>query len=74
MTRKEILRARLKDYLQAEHDVILHGQTVSVEGMRITRANLDSLRKEIANIRSELEELDANKPDKRSRIRVVVPI
>lgn len=74
MTQREILEARLKDYLRAEHEVVLHGQTVSVEGMRITRAGLDSLRKEIANLRSELAELDSARPDKRSRIRMVVPL
>ena len=70
MTELEILRERLKLYLKAERD-ILSGQTVEVEGMRLTRASLDVVRRQINNLRIELRKLDRDKP--RSRIRVIVP-
>ena len=75
MTEREILINRLNLYLKAERDVTLHGQTVEIEGMRITRASLMDLRKEIANLKGELAKLDAKAEAKsKSRIRVIVPI
>lgn len=74
MTEREILMRRLELYYKAERDVTLHGQTVELEGMRITRANLMDVRKEISNLKAELAKLDAAAFNKtKSRIRVIVP-
>ena len=70
MTRTEVIRQRLTLYLKAERD-ILHGQTVEIEGMRITRADLDTVRKMINNLQNELTESMRTTP--RSRIRQVIP-
>ena len=56
MTRQELLRQRLALYLKAERD-ILSGQTVEVEGMRITRADIDIVRRQINNLQNELSEI-----------------
>ena len=75
MTPKEITQRRLELYLKAEADITLHGQTVEIEGMRITRADLDIIRKMIANIRKELDRIEADELDRRRpRIRAVVPV
>lgn len=74
MTPKEITQRRLELYLKAESDITLHGQTVEIEGMRITRADLDVIRKMIANIRKELDRIEADELGRRRpRIRAVVP-
>ncbi len=74
MTPKEITQKRLELYLKAEADITLHGQTVELEGMRVTRADLDVIRKMIANIRKELDRIDADESGRRRpRIRQVVP-
>jgi len=75
MTPKEITQRRLELYLKAEADITLHGQTVELEGMRITRADLDTIRKMIANIRKELDRIEADESGRRRpRIRTVVPV
>ncbi len=75
MTPKEITQRRLELYLKAEADITLHGQTVELEGMRVTRADLDVIRKMIANIRKELDRIEAEESDRRRpRIRTVVPL
>lgn len=75
MTPKEITQRRLELYLKAEADITLHGQTVEIEGMRITRADLDVIRKMIANIRKELDRIEADELGRRRpRIRAVVPV
>ena len=75
MTPKEITQRRLELYLKAEADITLHGQTVELEGMRITRADLDVIRKMIANIRKELDRIEADELGRRRpRIRAVVPV
>jgi hypothetical protein len=75
VSEREILIQRLNLYLKAERDVTLHGQTVELEGMRITRASLMDLRKEIANLKNDLAKLDAKSSTKtKSRIRVIVPV
>ena len=74
MTPKEITQRRLELYLKAEADITLHGQTVELEGMRVTRADLDVIRKMIANIRKELDRIEADEAGRRRpRIRQVVP-
>ena len=74
MTPKEITQRRLELYLKAEADITLHGQTVELEGMRITRADLDVIRKMIANIRKELDRIEQDESGRRRpRIRQVVP-
>ena len=70
MTKRELIRQRLSLYLKAERD-ILSGQTVEVEGMRITRADLDTVRRQINNLQNQLEELSRARP--RSRIRQGIP-
>ena len=75
MTPKEITQRRLELYLKAESDITLHGQTIEIEGMRITRADLDVIRKMIANIRKELDRIEADELGRRRpRIRAVVPV
>ena len=74
MTKRELLQSRLNEYYKAEHDVKIHGQTVEVEGMRITRASLTDLRREIRNLEAELEELEKSAVRPRRRIRAVVPL
>lgn len=75
MTPKEITQRRLELYLKAESDITLHGQTVEIEGMRVTRADLDVIRKVIANLRQELERIDNDELGRRRpRIRAVVPM
>ena len=74
MTPKEITQRRLELYLKAEADITLHGQTVELEGLRITRADLDVIRKMIANIRKELDRIEQDESGRRRpRIRQVVP-
>ena len=71
MTKRELLQARLNEYYKAEHDVKIHGQTVEVEGMRITRASLSDLRREIRNLEGELADLERSTVRPR---RAVVPL
>ena len=74
MNYRQLLNERLKLYLQAERD-ILSGQTVEVEGLKLTRADLDIVRKQINNLRNELDGVsEALSGTKRSRVRVVVPL
>ncbi len=74
MTPKEITQRRLELYLKAEADITLHGQTVELEGMRVSRADLDVVRKMIANIRKELDRITQEESGRRRpRIRQVVP-
>lgn len=75
MTQKELLTQRLLLYLKAERDITNNGQTVEIEGMRITRPNIDAVRAEIRNLKGEIAALDAKERAKgRSRIRTVVPL
>ncbi|MBQ7154826.1 MAG: hypothetical protein IJR85_04655 [Synergistaceae bacterium] len=75
MTEREMLIQRLNLYQKAERDVTLHGQTVELEGMRITRASLEDLRKEIRNLKQELSLMDKQEAQrKRSRIRAIIPL
>lgn len=75
MTQKELLTQRLLLYLKAERDITNNGQTVEIEGMRITRANIDAVRKEIRSLKGELSALEAKERAKgRSRIRTIVPL
>ncbi|MBQ7215226.1 MAG: hypothetical protein IJS39_04500 [Synergistaceae bacterium] len=75
MTPKEITQRRLELYLKAEADITLHGQTVELEGMRVTRADLDVIRAMIANIRKELDRIEQDEAGRRRpRIRAVVPV
>ena len=75
MTQKELLTQRLLLYLKAERDITNNGQTVEIEGMRITRANIDAVRAEIRNLKGEIAALEAKERAKgRSRIRAVVPL
>ena len=74
MNYRQVLNERLKLYLAAERK-ILAGQSVEIEGMKITYADLDSVRKMIENLRNELDETGrVILGEKRSRIRAVVPV
>lgn len=71
---REMLIQRLLLYQKAERDITQFGQTVEIEGMRITRANLADIRKEIRNLQADIMKIDATaKSRNRRRIRVVVP-
>ena len=75
MTHKELLTQRLLLYLKAERDITEFGQTVEIEGMRITRANIDAVRAEIRNLKGEIAALETKERSKaRSRIRAIVPL
>lgn len=75
MTPKEITQRRLELYLKAEADITLHGQTVELEGMRVSRADLDVVREMIASIRKELDRItQVESGRRRPRIRAVVPV
>ncbi len=71
MTNLEILKQRRNLYLKAERD-ILSGQTVEIEGMRITRADLETVRRMINNLTNEIAEMSRGK--RRPRIRIGVPM
>ena len=71
MTTLEILKQRLTLYLKAERD-ILSGQTIEIEGMRITRADLDIVRRIINNLTAQIAEV--SRKAQRPRIRIGVPL
>ena len=71
---KEITLQRLQLYLKAERDITSSGQTVEIEGMRITRADLNTIRTMIALLRKELNDIEIYERRKsKSRIKQVVP-
>ena len=76
MTKLEVLRARRELYLNAEAEILNNGQTVELEGLKLTRANLGTLRKELHEIETEIakEEYMIKHKKNRGRIRVVIPI
>lgn len=70
----EFLKKRLVLYLEAEA-AILSGQSYSLEGLSLTRANLDSVRKQIASLDAMIEAEEAKQSGKaRARLRYVVPV
>lgn len=75
MNRLEHLQLQRKDCLKAIHEILAGGQTVEIEGMRITRASLEQIRGMLNDIENELAVLmrEANMK-RRSRVRVVVPL
>lgn len=72
-TRLDILNERLRMYYEAERS-ILQGQSYSMEGLTLTRANLDTVRKTIADLESEIIRTQNRLNSSRSRLRVVVPV
>ncbi|MBQ6112146.1 MAG: hypothetical protein IJQ77_11530 [Synergistaceae bacterium] len=72
--RLEIIEARLNLYLRAEK-AILSGQSYSVEGLSLTRADLSEVQKLISELEREYLRLERklNPAYKRSRIRYVIP-
>lgn len=71
---REILERRLLRYMEAE-DAILSGQSYSVEGLSLTRADLDTVRKVIAQLDNQLAAIKAKESGtSRSRLRYVVPV
>ncbi len=74
MTHLELLYAQREDCLKALHEVLRSGQSVEIEGMKITRADITKIRSMLNDIDNEIAELERQKNNqKRSRIRVVVP-
>lgn len=72
-TRLDILNERLRMYYEAERS-ILQGQSYSMEGLTLTRANLDTVRKAIADLESEIIRTQNRLNSSRSRVRVVIPV
>lgn len=72
--RKEILEARLMLYLKAEK-AILAGQSYTVEGLSLTRADLGKVQEMISGLESEIIRLEdrLSKKQIRTRIRYVIP-
>lgn len=75
MTKLEILRERRKMYLRAEAEILDNGQTVELEGLKLTRANLGTLRKELHEIEIAIQkEEGVMARSRKGRVRVVIPI
>ncbi len=71
--RLDFVRARLNRYREAEN-AVLSSQSYSVEGMSLTRANLNYIQNMILRLeREEYKLLENMSRDKRSRIRYVIP-
>lgn len=72
--RLAVLRGRYRKYLEAER-AILTGQSYSMEGLSLTRANLADVQKAIAQLETQIliEERKAS-GTRRSRLRVIVPV
>ena len=72
--RKEILEARLMLYLKAEK-AILAGQSYTVEGLSLTRADLGKVQEMISGLETEIIRLENQLAKKqiRTRIRYVIP-
>lgn len=71
--KRELLERRLLRYMEAE-DAILSGQSYSVEGLSLTRADLDTVRKVIAQLDAQLSSLKAKETGtNRTRMRFIVP-
>ena len=72
--RLEILKGRYREYLRAER-AILQGQSYSLEGLSLTRANLDTVRKTIADLEAEILKTErAVNSSMRPRSRIVIPV
>lgn len=64
-----------EDCLKAIHEILRSGQTVTIEGMTLTRADLSNVRAMLNDIENDLAEEDRRARNaSRSRVRVVVPI
>ena len=74
MTKLEVLRERRKLYLKAEAEILRTCQTVELEGLKLTRANLGTLRKELHEIEVSIQREESQNKQKKSRIRVVIPV
>ena len=75
MDRLEIKRHRLLLYHEAEA-AILSGQSYEMEGLRLTRAELQQVTDMIADLENEitrLEEMLLSKNEQRTRFKVVIP-
>lgn len=70
--RLDILYHRLNNYLKAE-EAITHSQSYEMEGLRLTRADLDSVRKAISEIEVQIEYAE-RKLSGSARMRVIVPV
>lgn len=71
--RLELVRARLRRYREAEN-AVLSSQSYSVEGLRLTRADLGKIQAMIGELeREEMKLMREFGNNKRSRIRYVIP-
>ena len=72
--RINLTKARLMRYREAEN-AILSAQSYSIEGMNLTRADLSTVQKIIAELERELARLErAALKTGRSRMRMIVPL
>lgn len=69
-----IQRERLKRYCEAE-SAILHGQSYNVEGLSLTRADLEKVQNMIAKLMRTIDtyEMKQGLMPKRSRMKYIVP-
>lgn len=75
MTRKELLEHQREDCLKAIHEILRGGQSVTVEGMKLDRADLGKVSEMLNDIENELAVLTRQENRKpRSRVKVVVPL
>lgn len=71
--RLEILYGRYEEYLRAER-AVLHGQSYTVEGLSVTRAQLREVRGVIGELEREILRLEREASGRgRIRVRYVVP-
>ena len=68
-TRLEVAKRRLAMYYEAEQ-AILTGQSYTIGGQTLNRANLSHVVKQIASLNKEIQRLES----KGSRVRRVIPI
>lgn len=75
MNRLELLYHQREDCLKSIHEILRSGQTVTIEGMTLTRADLYSVRSMLNDIENEIAMLERKARNAtRSRVRVVVPL
>lgn len=72
--RLEVLKGRYRLYLQAER-AILAGQSYSMEGLSLTRANLSTVQTAIADLEAEIMKTERIvQSSTRARSRIVIPV
>lgn len=70
----QYLKKRLRRYEEAE-DAILSAQSYEIEGLKLTRADLELVQNMIAKLRAEISKQESIlRGTTRSRVRYVVPV